>query len=353
LLCEHRFIHSDGLLHFFACIHFAILLYGLSLKRSTYQFGFWQIMTGISLGAACSCKNTAWGLIALNGIIHGVEILWTYNGLPFNAIYDLTIRGMSIGLPALSVYLFSFAVHFVLLPFSGQGRGYLSAEMQRQLVTKEDVGHQLWGLRVSGSTLIWRAIKLTLIMHTGNMQITQWHPFQSRPIGWPLLTDIRVMFWGSGKQEIACMGNVFSYYFAFAGVCSLVFGFRDERWLLAMRFVVGWAVSYFPFYLIPRTMYLYHYLIPLMIGCLAFGASVDIFIPPFLRGFIVVVAAFLAITGFVMWSPYSYGTTHWDTKVTIWTSNWVTGDRVHRELALQNGAGGALVNTYGIQLMDA
>jgi dolichyl-phosphate-mannose--protein O-mannosyl transferase len=289
----------------------------------------------------------------LNAIIHTVELLLTNDWQSFSTFSDLIIRGISIGLPAISVYLFAFSVHFALLPFNGQGTGYLSSEMQHQLVEKTDIGHQLWGLRVSGSTLIWRAIKLTIIMHTGNMQITQWHPFQSRPIGWPLLTDIRVGFWfGNGKQEIACMGNVFSYYFAFVGVCSLVFAFRSERWLLAMRFVVGWAVSYFPFYLIPRTMYLYHYLIPLMIGCLAFGASVDLFVPPFLRGFVVVVAAFLAIAGFVMWSPYCYGTPMWDRKVTIWNSNWLDGDSVHREGARKNNNGRGWLNTKGVEIIQ-
>jgi dolichyl-phosphate-mannose--protein O-mannosyl transferase len=292
-------------------------------------------------------------LIALNAIIHAVEVVYVYDGLPVDALVDLITRGISIGVPAVSVYLFSFSVHFALLPFNGQGTGYLTADMQHQLLAKQDVGHQLWGLRVSGSTLLRRAMRLTLIMHTGNMHITQWHPFQSRPIGWPLLTDIRVAFWfGNSRQEIACMGNVFSYYLAFVAVCSLLFGFTSERWLLVMRFVVGWAVSYFPFYLIPRTMYLYHYLIPLMIGCLAFGASVDLFIPPFLRGFVVVIAAFLAITGFVMWSPYCYGTPVWDKKVTIWNQNWLTGDAVHREGARNNSGGRGWMDTKGVQIIN-
>jgi dolichyl-phosphate-mannose--protein O-mannosyl transferase len=264
LLCEHRFILSDGLLHFFSCLHLLVLVYGLSIPRYTFRFRVWQLLSGLSLGAACSCKNTAWGLIGLNGLVHAAELFIQFRGISRQFLIELTIRGLTLGLSAVFVDIFSFCVHFVLLPFAGQRTGYLTLEMQRQLVELNAVRHQLWGCRPSGRSLIWRAIKLTIIMHTGNMQITRWHPFQSRPIGWPLLNDIRVMFWvGSSREEIACMGNVFSYYLAFIGVCALLFGYHRDKWFLGLRFVMGWAVSYFPFYLIPRTMYLYHYLIPL------------------------------------------------------------------------------------------
>ena len=342
LLSEHRFILSDGMLHFFTCLHLLILFYGLSLKRGTFEFWFWQVLTGLSLGAACSCKNTAWGLCALNGLVHFIELWFQYWSLSPHFIAELMSRGVVLAGCALTVYFVSFIIHFALLPFHGQGSGYLAEDMRQQLIDTSLVGHELWGARVTGKSLIVRSIVLSVVMHTGNMHITQYHPSQSRPINWPLLTGIRVGFYSlGGKQEVSCLGNVFSYYFAFLGVIVLLFGYKNERWMMALRFTIGWAVSYFPFFLIPRSMYLYHYLIPLMLGCMSFGASLDLFVPPFFRGFMAVSVCFLAIVGFVLWESFCYGTTPWDRRVTIWNDNWLYGDKVHRELGgrSRNGLG--------------
>jgi len=350
ILCEHRFILSDGMLHFFSALHICIMAYGLSLPRDSQRFFVWQILTGLSLGAACSCKNTAWGLIALNGIIHVVEVFLTELALNESFFINVFIRGFTLAVPTGVVYIASFCVHFALLPFIGQGKGYLSQEMQNQLIDPSLDGLQLWGNRVTKPGLVTRSIILTLRMHQGNMGITQWHPYQSRPIGWPLLTDIYVGFWAKDGLEINCIGNVFSYYMAFFGVIFVLFGLRNKKWIQAMRFSVGWAVSYFPFFLIPRTMYLYHYHIPLMIGSCAFGASIDLFCPKFLRGLTAVIACFLAFVGFVLWSSFAYGQKPWDKHVIIWNDNWLYGDSVHRELA--KGAGSPPpMNTKGIHIV--
>ena len=353
LLCEGRFILSDGLLHFFTCLHILTFCYGLSIPRGTYKFRFWQFLSGITLGCACSCKNTAWGLCALNGIYHFLELCIQYNDITADFLEELAIRGFTLVVSAISVYIISFSIHFVLLPFKGQGFGYINDDLRSQLVDSNLIGHELWGVRVTGNSVIWRSLVLTLIMHTGNMHITQFHPYQSRPIGWPLLTDIRVAFFLNGDQEVACMGNVFSYYLAFFGVWALLFRKNHKKWFISLRFTIGWMVSYFPFFLIPRSMYLYHYLIPLMFGCLSFGACIDLYLPKFLRGFASVFVCFLAFTGFFLWSSYCYGTPNFDKKVTIWNSNWIYGDSVHRRLSKENPADHdhVQIDTQGIQFI--
>lgn len=351
LLCEGRFILSDGMLHFFTCVHILIFCYCLSLPRGTFEFWLWLLFSGFTLGAACSCKNTAWGLCAMNGLYHFFELFLMNNcSITFAFIRELSIRGFIIATTAISVYFASFIIHFTLLPFTGQGTNYLNQKMKNQLIDSDLIGHQLWGVRVTGDSLVWRSIVLSIIMHTGNMHITQFHPYQSRPIGWPLLTDIRVAFFFSGNIEVACMGNFFSYYFAFFGVLLTLFGYKHKKWFISMRFVIGWMVSYFPFYLIPRSMYLYHYLIPLMLGCMAFGASIDLFVPKFMRGFLTVIVCFLAFVGFFLWSPYCYGTPTFDKKVVIWNNNWLHGDSVHRSLSAQNGKS-PKIDTKGVQFI--
>lgn len=350
MTCEHRFILSDGMLHFFCALHLCVLSYSLSVKRYTTKFRIWQVLAGITLGAACSCKNTAWGLTALNGIIHFVELFLEHKDINDKLIYELVIRGFTLGGLAFATYMTAFSIHFVLTPFHGQGSGYLPQHMKDQLIHKEEGELLLWGHRVRGRSILHRCIELTIRMHLGNMGITEFHPFQSRPIGWPLLTDIFVGFWNKDGHDVTCIGNAFSYYLAFIGVVSLLFGFYKEKWLIAIRFTLGWAVSYFPFFLIPRTMYLYHYLIPLMLGACSFGAAIEIFLPPFLRGAAATLAVFLCFIGFILWSTYVYGYKPWDKAVTIWNENWAHGDAVHRMLAQKAGKG-AIMNTKGVRIV--
>lgn len=350
MACEHRFILSDGMLHFFCALHLCILSYSLSIPRYTTKFRIWQIAAGISLGAACTCKNTAWGLTALNGIIHIVELLLEYQEISLEFITELFIRGITLAGLALATYITAFSIHFVLTPFYGQGVPYLPQHMKSQLIEDKTTDETvLWGTRVKGHSLIYRSIELTIIMHKGNMQINAWHPYQSRPIGWPLLTDIFVAFWSKDGHEVTCIGNAFSYYIAFIGVWSLVFGIAKDKFWIAIRFTIGWAVSYFPFFLIPRVMYLYHYLIPLMLGACAFGASIELYCDHFSKGLISCLCVFLCLVGFILWSPYVYGYVPWDKTVTLWNDNWANGDAYHRELAAKSGKG-SLFNTKGVRI---
>ena len=176
------------------------------------------------------------------------------------------------------------------------------------------------------------------------MGITEFHDSMSFPSQWPILSGVMCYFWGRDGNEIRCIGNVFSYYFALIGVIfttiqlynlfnkgskniSKIF---DNRYLLAFRFVFGWAVCYFPFYLIPRVMYQYHYCIPLIIGLMAFGSSLDLYFPRKWREIVAVVVIILAAFGFYMWCPLMYGTKQRDREISIWTKRWIDGNADHQ-----------------------
>jgi dolichyl-phosphate-mannose--protein O-mannosyl transferase len=113
------------------------------------------------------------------------------------------------------------------------------------------------------------------------------------------------------------------------GVISLVFSFKRPQFWQALLFTIGWAVCYFPFFLIPRVMYQYHYCIPLMMGTMAFGAGIDILIPRKLREVLAVTAIILTIWGFWLWSPFVYGTKMHDRAASIWSRTWTEGDHDH------------------------
>ena len=332
MLTEGRFTLSDGMLHFFVCLYIAVFAYFCGTDHDFASLGALVRVGGV-LGCACACKNTAWGLMVYTGFVQIVMLLQRHASLSFEFFDELMFRGFTLLGMVIIVHLVSFGIHLTILPFEGPGNGYLPEMMQRQLLDSSLMETQLWGRRVTWPSLYFRIVALVVSMHFGNMAITSFHPYMSRPINWPLLTGNFVAFWFSNGLEVDCIGNAFVYYFAFFSILAVLLGFKREKWEIAVRFAVGWAVSYFPFYLIPRSMYLYHYLIPLMFGCMCTGASIDLWLRPFWRGVAVVLIGTVVLFGFYLWSPLSYGTPHLNEKFIIWNSAWRYGDKYHQELA--------------------
>jgi dolichyl-phosphate-mannose--protein O-mannosyl transferase len=332
LLTEHRFILSDGMLHFFSLLFLVLYSFTHSIKGSTRTKWLCLLASGFLLGCACSCKNTAWGLIPFSGFVEVIEVLQTFSILEFVFYESLLLRAVYLIVPMITAYAGSFWLHFVLLPFTGQGTGFLSHEMQQQLLPRNN--GSLWCTRLSGIGLLHRTVALSLNMHHGNMGLTQWHPYQSRPINWPFVTGIAVSFWRARSgSEVACLGNAIVYWIAMLGLFACLAGVRTQKWLVALKYVAGWAFCYFPFFLVPRSMYLYHYLIPLMIGCLAVGAAVDLWLPRFWAGFAAGILSIGAFVGFLLWAPFAYGSEQFARQYVIWTQNWMRGDAYHRNLS--------------------
>ncbi|KAK8897808.1 hypothetical protein M9Y10_000036 [Tritrichomonas musculus] len=359
---EGRHILSDGILHFFSILHICVLMYTFSIKNYGSKFNLWHIFTGLSLGAACSCKNTAWGLMPFDAYLYIVSFLPLIKKSYLDFFFQVFVYGVTLFLIQLLVYILTFSIHFIVLPFSGPGTPYLPDEMKRQLINNNQVKSALYAQRIRKPGLIYRTLSITLHMHRGNMGITEFHDSMSFPSQWPILSGVMCYFWGRDGNEIRCIGNVFSYYFALIGIITttiqLINIFKgskneedneskknddqnnssvkrainiyDNRFLLAFRFVFGWTVCYFPFYLIPRVMYQYHYCIPLIIGLMAFGSSLDLYIPKKWRETFAVFVIILTAFGFYLWSPLMYGTKQHDREISIWTKRWIDGNADHQ-----------------------
>ena len=325
---EGRHILSDGILHFFSMLHIAVLMYTFSMPPYDKKFNCWHVLTGISLGAACSCKNTAWGLMALDAFVYVFTFLPILKIGIFDYLFQVGFYGATLAILMLLVYFISFSIHLFLLPYAGPGEPYLSEQMKRQLISNSGVEAALFAKRLLKPNLFKRSLWLTINMHMGNMGIKQFHDSMSFPSQWPILSGVMCYFWSKDGNEIRCLGNVFSYYLCLIGIilCCL----KPGKNLASLRFVIGWAVCYFPFYLIPRVMYQYHYCIPLMIGCMAFGCSLDIYLPKKTKQFVACICIILVIFGFYLWSPYVYGTKLHDRDIAIWTKRWIDGDSDHQ-----------------------
>jgi dolichyl-phosphate-mannose--protein O-mannosyl transferase len=92
-------------------------------------------------------------------------------------------------------------------------------------------------------------------------------------------------------------------------------------------------MSYLPFFLVPRTLFLYHYIIPLIFGCACFGIALDFWMSDFWKAFVMVLVAALVIFGFSEWAPLVYAKKMSDGEYRsrMWNQAWMNGRKGRQE----------------------
>ncbi|KAI8991396.1 glycosyltransferase family 39 protein [Mycotypha africana] len=138
---------------------------------------------------------------------------------------------------------------------------------------------------------ISKFIELQSRMISHNAGLTKSHPYQSTPITWPFM--IRgVSYWSNEdtRSQIYLTGNLFGWYLSVGGIA--VFAGIMLADVLARRrgiepieepvrhrvlqsagfFFLGWALHYFPFFNMGRSLFLHHYLPAATINYLLLGA---------------------------------------------------------------------------------
>ncbi|KAG0329642.1 hypothetical protein BG000_012018, partial [Podila horticola] len=189
-------------------------------------------------------------------------------------------------------------------------------------------------------------------MISHNAGLTASHPYQSGPIEWPFLIK-GISFWTQNdtRKQIYLIGNPLGMWLAIGSIAVIV-GISGADVLSRRRgfyplnqdvqkrfynatgfFMVGWALHYFPFFLMGRALFLHHYM-PALVFSYMLLAAVHGFIfvegvdgpisdpgpetrPRRVQRAVVgaeayVTAAMIAllhITAFLYFAPLSYGTT--------------------------------------------
>jgi dolichyl-phosphate-mannose--protein O-mannosyl transferase len=164
-------------------------------------------------------------------------------------------------------------------------------------------------------------------VQASNMVNYKSHSAMSRPIDWPLLTDVSVGFWNEDGRHVACMGNVFVYYLGLLGWLLCLIGYRKRCYFRAATYIVGYLASYLPFFLVPRTLFLYHYIIPLIFACACFGIMLDFWMNGIVKATILVLVCALVFFGWTEWAPLVYASqmTEHEFQSRVWNSVWVYG----------------------------
>ncbi|KAI8099175.1 glycosyltransferase family 39 protein [Halteromyces radiatus] len=130
-------------------------------------------------------------------------------------------------------------------------------------------------------------------MWTANRDLTETHPYQSRPPDWPMLRR-GVSFWARDQRHIYFLGNPALYWASTISIFTflILFSFfkvrahrqikekfnplRQQYYEQAAGFyTMAWAFHYLPFYLMGRQLFLHHYLPALYCALLVFGVGFD------------------------------------------------------------------------------
>ena len=124
-------------------------------------------------------------------------------------------------------------------------------------------------------------VELQLAMLQHNARLTNTHPYQSDPISWPFLLR-GISFWSdkdkNAARQIYLLGNIWGWWLAGTSVLGYVAlmladticrkrGFEPIEPAVRKRlirsggiFAIGYALHYFPFFLMNRQLFLHHYL---------------------------------------------------------------------------------------------
>ncbi|KAF9365882.1 hypothetical protein BGX34_007831, partial [Mortierella sp. NVP85] len=149
---------------------------------------------------------------------------------------------------------------------------------------------------VKQRSFILKFLELQGKMFSQNAGLTGKHPYQSQPIEWPFLAK-GISFWTQNetRKQIYLIGNPIGMWIA-AGSLAVIVGVvgadvlsrrrgfypmnqdAQKRFYYATGFLfVGWALHYFPFFLMGRALFLHHYM-PALVFSYMILAAVHAFI---------------------------------------------------------------------------
>lgn len=159
-------------------------------------------------------------------------------------------------IPAIAVYLVSWQVHYQLLKAPGPGDPYY---------------------RVKGQ-FVEDTLQLHRLMFKLSAGLKAGHPSASRWYMWPGMRKT-IFYWTGQNRAIYLCGNPL-VWFGTGFMLLVIFGIVGLSRITTVNVLpargspistlwvpaAGWVISYFPFMLMTRPMFLYHYFTPLIFG---------------------------------------------------------------------------------------
>ena len=260
LTIENAFVVQSrfGLLDIFL-IFFGFLGLYLFLRFNEKRNFLCLFFSGLSLGASLSIKWTGASFFAifLFFLIFKNKDRWK----------EKLKHLLLISLPFLFVYLFSFWIHFQLIPNQSEKKVFY----EQALFVGEDFEN------LNFFQKIFRINKTMFSAQKTLKDVS--HPYQSDPFFWPLM-EKPIFYWLKDKKQIFLIGNPLLWYSSSFSFLLLIMAFIFKKikkffqysYFLIFFFLFSFLINYLPFFFIQRSLFLYHYLAPysFLIANLAF-----------------------------------------------------------------------------------
>lgn len=269
LISQTRLILTDGILYFFVSL--VILFTTLNLRFPSWKMIFFQ---SLFAGCAISVKFTAASVLIFIAISHLISV---YRLSDWFLI--LCIRGIFIGLISFSVLFVSLFFHIKFLPYEGFGDRYMASDFRQHWIVRQ-------------------IFELLIAMFNYNKNLSQRHPFESRWYTWPFSLAPPMPVWGPhASQQLMFFNSPSIAFLSFVGYISTIFT-RNAPYFF------GYAFSYFPFILISRCTWTYHYEIALIFGITSLSMSIN---RMRFNKLIIAVLSILNLLCYALWFPWIYG----------------------------------------------
>ena len=317
LIVESRLILVDGFLHFFTGVTILMTAY-FRLKPSLISLAF----LGISCGCTISVKYTGAGVLIFvfaSIFVTYSRCSWTYlfSGFPRDLVHmpiiGIIVRCLIITVISIVILYITFVVHLSILIFRGKGVAFLPKNMRQTLFCNNTTSPPPLIPRLLHVSSPSTVFTLFRVMHTSNMGVASNHTAASKWYQWPLVS-MRALTYFSQKYSLVLAANPFIWYpIAIGPLACLMLAI--VAYVMGNVPVVGlviWPVGYFasllPFALIPRALFVYHYLVPLIFGAFSVTAFVDVLLSNNLsvRGCVFTLWLVFVIGSWVFFSPWCY-----------------------------------------------
>lgn len=321
MIVEGKFLLTDGILHFFVCL--TIMATAVVRTQKNHSCGWWLalVFNGIAAGCAVSCKMTALSVLPFVAMVHFVDLVEMYyktTDFAKRLFRNLAERGVVIGVFALIVFFMTFVVHLILLPYTGPDVAFTPEHFGKSLIDPNDPNPD-WNVRTENQNMLKNILILNYYMQYYNAMVTEPHPYASPWYSWPFLTGKWVLFWVGESRYIACHGQPFNVYCATLSVILNVggglyhiskrrLGFHGlHMWMRTLCFALAYCASLFPFILVGRVVFFYHYIISNIFGMVNFVAMLDFYVPRRYGKTALTVVLVLTSVAFLFWAPFTYG----------------------------------------------
>jgi dolichyl-phosphate-mannose--protein O-mannosyl transferase len=249
----------------------------------------WLVWMGFMCAQAVAIK---WTGLATPGLI-AVETFFAFCFLrkPLKLLDGAVIAGVGF-----VVYAFWFWCHFMLLPYTGDGDGFMRIEFQRTLVN-----NTFYDPKAAAPPFLVNFFQLNHEMLSANARIDQRHPWES--VWWEWIFNLRglrywdrSMAWGY-TQVIYLLGNPLVIWLVAAClvlsaiVIAIYFRVRQlgflsqpqyaalDKWGPAFTRIgycmVAYALNLLPYTAVNRSCFIYHYMPALLYGEIVVALFID------------------------------------------------------------------------------